>query len=309
MRQDADGQPARPHRAIDEAILRTVAYADLFDYPLTVQEIHRYLTGQAASLSQVEECLARHAWLRDRLGSASPYWFLADRAGLVQLRQQRASYAQRLWPWAVRCGRLIASLPFVRMVAVSGSLTMDNVRDTHDDIDFLIVVRRGRVWSARGAVVLLERLTRHWGVHLCPNYVLAEHQLKIEEENLFTAHELAQLVPLHGLGVYDRLMVSNAWRTRFLPNAGPRQADWGRIGWVQRSGKRAMEFVLNGHLGDIVERWERERKIPRLRREMEEAGGTEARFGPDVCKGHKHSHATQVGQQYTARLQSLGIEG
>ena len=49
--------PAPSPSSLGSAILRTVAYADLFDYPLTVPEVHRYLAGVKAPLSAVREAL------------------------------------------------------------------------------------------------------------------------------------------------------------------------------------------------------------------------------------------------------------
>ena len=44
---------------IEVAILRTVLYADVFQFPMTPQEIHHFLIADApASFSQVEQALA-----------------------------------------------------------------------------------------------------------------------------------------------------------------------------------------------------------------------------------------------------------
>jgi hypothetical protein len=291
---------------VAEAILHTVIYADLFDYPLTAQQIHRYLTGYTAPLAIVEEHLASDVWLSERLDSIPPFWFLAGRGHLVRLRQEREAYSRNLWSAAWRYGHLMATLPFVRMTAVTGSLAMNNAASAQDDMDFLIVTRQGRVWLARGLVLLVVHLARRLGVEICPNYVMAEQHLRLGEPNLFTAHELAQLVPLHGRSTYLRLVESNAWLSHYLPNCSPQQVGSGETGRMARYGQRLMEFPLGGRLGDALEGWERERKIPRLRRIAAERGGTGATYTPDLCKGHVDDHESTIRERYVQRLAILG---
>jgi hypothetical protein len=301
---DASGWPSPDPQSIEDAILHTLLYADLFDYPLTSREIHRYLVGQALPLSVVEALLSCGNPLSHWLGSSPPYWFLADREHLVALHQEREFFSQGLWPTAWRYGHLIAALPFVRLVAVTGSLAMNNVAGPHDDVDYLIVVQRGRVWLTRGLVILVVRLAEQRGAHLCPNYILGEHCLQQDERNLFTAHELVQVVPLYGLDTYHRLLDSNSWIARYLPNALPLRAGGREIGRITRYGQRLSEAVLNSRLGDAVEGWERKRKIRRLRCEAVQWGGTGAIFTADLCKGHLDDHAAAVRQQYASRIAS-----
>ena len=42
---------------VSRAVLHTVAYSDIFDYPLTAPEVHRYLTGVRASFEEVAQAL------------------------------------------------------------------------------------------------------------------------------------------------------------------------------------------------------------------------------------------------------------
>jgi len=327
--------------SLEDAILYAVVYADLFDYPLTAAEIHRYLVGQVASLEEVESCLAEHPVLGERLDTVAPYWFLAGREHVVELRRRREAFSQVLWRAARRTGRVLAMLPFVRMVAVTGSLSMNNAGSTQDDIDLLLVSRRGRVWFVRGEVLVVARLARILGIRLCPNYIVAEHKLELEAVDHFTAHELAQLVPVHGQSVYRRLLSTNAWLTRHLPNAWPlshagtdgnpqsdgsprplrfamesrSEAEWTgmqseaerEVGALGRAVQRAFEAALGGKVGDAIERWEYGRKVPRLQREVAASGGAETVFSPDVCKGHRHSHGAWVHERYYSRLQSQGL--
>ena len=185
---ESDAQPWSEIKihGVADAILHTVVYADLFDYPLTAQQIHRYLTGYGAPLAIVEEHLASDIQLSERLDSIPPFWFLAGREHLAHLRQEREAYSQILWSAARRYGQLVATLPFVRMTAVTGSLAMNNAVSAQDDMDFLIITRKGRVWLARGLVLLVVHLARRLGFEICPNYVMAEQHLRLAEPNLFT---------------------------------------------------------------------------------------------------------------------------
>jgi len=177
---------------LDDAILRAIVYADVFDYPLTSGEIHHYLIGHPASASAIEERLARAGGLRERLGSISPFWFLPGREDLVSVRQEREAFARRLWPAACRYSQWIAAVPFVRMVALTGSLAMNNVSSPHDDIDLLIVTQHSRVWLARGLIALLVHLARRRGAYLCPNYILSERSLELGD------HPAGFVRPQHG---------------------------------------------------------------------------------------------------------------
>jgi hypothetical protein len=292
---------------VGDAILHTLVYADLFDYPLTAEEIHRYLTGYSAPLSLVEEHLTRNGRLAEHLTSASRFWFLTGREHLVDLRQQREAFSRVLWQEARRYGRLIATMPFVRLVAITGSLAMHNVSHPRDDIDLLIVTAENRVWLGRGLVILIVHLARRFGIELCPNYVMAEHHLQLGEPSIFIAHELAQLLPLHGLDAYYRLLESNAWVADYLPNASPRRSEVGRIGPLTRRGQQVMAALMGGRLGDSIERWERERKIPQLRQIAIERGGTGTTYTAELCKGHIDDHAAAVHNRYNAQLAVLGL--
>lgn len=305
-RTDAGGpQPAVG--SVPEAILRAVVYADLFDYPLTDEEVHRYLPGHRIALAAVQEEMASNRQLSERLSCSPPYWFLAGRNHLVELRKEREAYARDLWPLAWRHARSMAAMPFVRLVALTGSLTMNNVISARDDVDFLIVAQRGRVWLARGLVILIVRLAQRAGIELCPNYVLAEHTLELGEPSFFTAHELAQIVPLFGGSTYQKLLDHNHWMTDFLPNAAPRPEVAREISPPARRRQQGLEWLLAGRLGDALEQWERQRKIPRLRLIAEQRGSANAVYTPDLCKGHVNDHASDVRQRYAAHLEAQGL--
>lgn len=289
------------------AILHTVAYADVFDYPLTEAELHRYLTGLAASPESIRQALCDDAFLRARLKRLDEYIFLAGREQIVARRARRERIAARLWPQARRYGRLIAALPFVRMVAVTGSLAMDNV-DEGADLDYLVVARSGRLWLCRALILALGRLAELQGLRLCPNYIISERALEFPDQSLYSAHELAQMVPLAGLEVYERIRALNPWVRRFLPNTqdAPARAVPAAGNGPSLALQAVLEALLLGPAADRLERWEMERKIRKLR--AENGDNPEASFSVDLCKGHFNRHGQKTEYLLQQKLEGLSLE-
>jgi hypothetical protein len=202
----------------------------------------------------------------------------------------------------VRYGHLIGSLPFVRMVAVTGALAMDNIAD--DDIDYMVVTEPGRLWLCRALVVGLVRTAALRGTQLCPNYFVSERALELSERNLFTAHEVVQMVPLTGLDTYHRFRTVNRWTETFLPNAaGPPRRVAVREGKPHRP-RRILERTLRSPVASPIEHWEMSRKIRKLSHRAN--GHAEAAFGPDWCKGHFGDYGQLTLARYDERLRRLG---
>jgi hypothetical protein len=290
--------------ALERAIVQTVAYADIFDYPLTSDEVHRYLVGVSASRSTVRTALSSGRLSPEVLSRNGRYFSLAGRESVIETRRARAQTAADYWRRAVRYGHTMGSLPFVRMVAVTGALAMDNVAD--GDIDYLVVTEPGRLWLCRALVVGLVRTAAFRGVTLCPNYFLSEQALVLSERNLFTAHEVAQMVPLSGMETYQRLRALNRWTDSYLPNAGGPPRRLAPVEPRPRRTRRIVERALRSRLGSPIEHWEMARKMRKLGQRSN--GHAEAAFGPDWCKGHFGDHGQLTLSRYEERVRALESE-
>jgi hypothetical protein len=286
-------------RALQRAVLYAVAYSDIFDYPLTSGEIHRYLAGVRADRFTVDALLANGSMIPHSLSRREGYVTLPGREHLIDTRRNRAARSRELWRHAERYGRVIARLPFVRMVAVTGELAVNNIR-SRSDIDYFIVTAPDRLWLTRAMVILVVKAAARRGIIICPNYLVTENALTIERRNLYTAREMAQMIPLSGLHVYDRVRQSNSWVLDHLPNAfgPPARLD------DQANKRRTQQFseaLLRTPVGDRLESWEMTRKIRKFTREM--PAGDEVAFSADWCKGHFDAHGEQTLNAYAERLQ------
>jgi hypothetical protein len=303
IQRGSSAKSAVADQALINAILETVTYADIFDYPLTTAEIHRYLIGQRCSREAVQAALDDAAIIPERLRRTDDLYALADREAIVTTRRQRQRLSGRFWPRARRYGRMIASLPFVKMVAVTGELAMDNVRES-SDIDYFIVTEHRRLWLCRLFVLGVVHLAARFGDTVCPNYLLSERTLTLSERDLYSAHEVVQMIPLSGLDTYARFRQLNQWVYDFLPNAvgAPRQL---RTLPQARPARALAERALRTRVGSLLEGWESGRKMRKF------AAMTfqhrEASFSLDWCKGHVHDHSRLILAAFEEHR--AGIEG
>jgi hypothetical protein len=292
-------------KELHAAILQTLAYSDVFNFPLMEGELHRYLISYKTSQTELSVTLKEDS-LRAYLETDGEYYALRGRQELFGLRRKRAAMAAKLWPQALRFGHLIGNLPFVRMVAVTGALVSDNV-DEGADLDYMIVTKPGWLWLCRAMVLALGRLAGALGVdvEVCPNYLITERGLTLQDKDLFTAQELTRMVPISGLDIYASMRSLNRWAEDFLPNATgtPREVIRHKRGtWL----KRLVETVLQALPFSGLERWEMERKIAKFSRQNK--WNDETRFSAELCKGHFDGHKEQTERAYTDRLALLKVD-
>lgn len=299
--------------SLDVAIVRTLAYADVFHFPMTAAEIHHFLIGESSSLTNVQVALLHpSAWLRgyiqERWLDGEPYYALdVAETTIFEQRAYRQQVSAQLWPQAVRYGTWLGWLPFVRMVAITGALSVQNVSSPDDDLDYILVVKNGRVWLARLFAVAMVRIARLWNVTLCPNYVLATDAMALSEADLFLAHEVTQMVPLVGHLCYQEMRDLNEWAIYYLPNATApffKTSDE-----APRAGiallKRFLEWCLGGALGDRVEAWEMRRKLQKLGASAQPSD--EVKLDAQQVKGHFMNYGQITLQRYQTRLVQLGL--
>jgi len=294
---------------LDAAIVATVAYSDVFDMPLERYRLERFLIGVSVDPPRLGHAVATLIE-QGRLLVADNLLYLPGREEVLGVYAERTSRAAAMWNdaqvWGVRLGRL----PFVRAVAVTGGLACDSVAD-HDDIDYLIVTEPGRLWLTRLFCVMLVQVGRRRGVDLCPNYLVAEDALSLEERTSYTARELAQMVDIVGSDVLDSMRSQNDWLLDYLPNVSL-AGDTSRTLSVGRNPLRSVvEIVVRSRLFDGVEGWEMRRKVAKLQsvasRRPEVGRPDESSFSASSCKGHMVGNASGIEVAWRDRIERHSV--
>lgn len=206
-------------------IVETLAYADLFDYPLKEEEVIRWLIGTKQESKRTYKLFLRRA--NGVVFRQDGFLHLTDRQRLIRLRRERLFITEKKYLVAQKISRILSHIPTILGIGISGSLAMANARKK-DDIDLFIITKPGTLWLTRLFAVLVLEL---FGVRrrpndrdvkdkICPNIFLDANFLAFPEKNLYTAHEICQLRMLFDRNnTYQKFMQANMWVRRYLPNA------------------------------------------------------------------------------------------
>ena len=234
-----------------ENILKTLGYFDLFQYPLTRDEVCRF---HADEVPHSVIFTALDGLLKERsVFKLDEFFSLKNDFSAVQRRRDGNMLAIKQMKIAGRVARLLSGFPFVKGIAVSGSLSK-NFADEKTDIDFFIVTAANRLWIARTFMHLYKKLTfltgrQHW---FCMNYYVDEAGLEITEKNIFTAMEIVTLVPMQGKSSLDNFISENNWVKKYFP-VNCSAVD--HVPEIKRGiFRKLIEKILGGKTGEALEK-------------------------------------------------------
>lgn len=198
----------------------SLAYHDIFDFPLTKKELYVWKTGSKTKLKN----------LTFKVESKNKYFFRRGRGKIIETRIKREKSSEKKLRIAKKASKLIATIPNVLFVGITGALSMKNA-SKKSDIDFLIITKNGSLWTTRMVCYLVLFLNgykvRKPGLKnekdkLCLNMWLDENDLiwPVKDRNIYTAHEIAQIIPLTNKGkIHQKLLFENDWILDYWPNS------------------------------------------------------------------------------------------
>jgi hypothetical protein len=236
--------------AIKQDILSTLAYFDIFNYPITQAEIILFCS-RIYSHKEFSTALEQLVY-EGTIFRFDEFYTLQNDYSVIPRRRTGNLKAKELLKTADKVAVLLSYFPFVRGIAISGSLSK-NYADDQSDIDLFIITAKDRLWLARTLMHCLKKLSFLVNrQHLfCMNYYIDEEGMEIAEKNIYTATEIATLLPLRGITAFSEFYRKNSWSRQYLPN------HLMRISYVKEMNhsfiKRSMEFLLHNALGDFLD--------------------------------------------------------
>lgn len=222
----------------------TVCYADIFDFPLTDDDVYfrsiKHAPGRSIRNKQIPG-VKKNNYLR----------FLKGRDAIISTYIRRKQASKVKWAIARDIAAKLRIVPTVFLVGVTGGVAVNNA-DASDDIDLFFITAQGTVWISRLLVTIITLLfskrrtpgAKHVKNAICLNMFVGEDGMKIpeNEQDLFSAHEVLQMEPLWSRkDTYKRFLQANNWTKKYLPvawsikqegrNIHPKESHW----WTRAS--------------------------------------------------------------------------
>jgi len=235
----------------EKTVLATLAYYHALRVPrLTLSEIFRYrmpfdktkgsfyITHKA-----IQSLVGRGFAVRD-----GEYYALSE-FGNPRSRMLKREESNKKRAIFHSVARFFPYIPYVRMVALTGSTALENA-SSESDIDVLIMSAKNRIWTTRFLVTLMAHFTgkRRYGNKIknrvCLNHYITERE-SCNKYALPTSHIYAQALPFWG---EERI-------TTVTPSPPRSYAFSSSPNRFLLKIKRIAEIVLNYTIGSMFERF------------------------------------------------------
>lgn len=236
---------------LGKSIIKTLAYYDIFDYPLTAEEIYHNLETNSVSnldvLNEIENLIDEGL-----IYKKNNFYLLRNNDVLIPRRIAGNNLAEKKINSAYRMTKFISKFPYVRAILLSGSISKGYM-EADSDVDYFIITHPNRLWVTRLLLMLFKKVFLFNSRKVfCINYFVDTETLEIEEKNIFTATELATLIPTYGKELYDELYKKNLWIRDYYPNFPKRDnkiISNGQNSLIQKM----LEKLLSNSFGDKLD--------------------------------------------------------
>ncbi|MCU0430738.1 MAG: nucleotidyltransferase domain-containing protein [Cytophagaceae bacterium] len=294
-------------REQEKKCITLLCYFNLFKHPLHLKDLERLCAIPDSQLLPLLKPFLIHGLLFEYQGYYSPDPTIQV---LVQERMEAEQRAHQFWQQLPSTVKRIARFPFVRGIAVSGSLSKGVIKED-GDIDFFILTERKRLWTCRSLLILYKKIfLLNSRKFFCLNYFVDLNHLEIRDKNIFTAIEVSHLLPVYDAAHYfSDFHSSNRWAQTHATSPAPIALPVTvkvpeKLFW-----KGLVEKILATHAGSLIEKWFHVRTLTRWKQKFNHFDSEKfertMRSTEGISKHHPNDFQQQVLKQLDLHIHNL----
>lgn len=285
------------NQVLSDSIVKTLAYFDIFDHPLTKEELFKFLwkppkIAYIDFLEELDDIINNNINLENgRNGEMEKYkirykdsfFFLSGRKKIIKIRKSKTVDNDKKRKIVIRAVKKIRYVPFVKAVLLCNNSSFEMAKE-NSDIDVVIIIKHKRLWIGRLLVTLLLSLFRlrrnkiKITNRICLSFYTTDinldfSKLTITNPDIGLAYWIMQFSSLYDPENFcSQLKKSNVWIKPYLPNAF---LEINKIGfspvndnWLSLIGKKFWQTAWSGVYGDMIEKQARAAQKAKMRRNI-----------------------------------------
>lgn len=312
------------NKALQNSILRTLQYFDISLYPLTREELYRFLWQPPAINYRDFVHYLNNNQIPD-MDESDGYYYLKGRETNITQRNLSLVCSETRLKKARFAAKFLRLIPFLKAVFVCNTVA-SGTADNQSDIDFFIVASAKRVWIVR----LFSNLTlRLFGLRtyrnkvsnqICLSFFVDEKHLdlsslRIANNDIHFAFWAYQMVPIYDPeNLFEKFIRLNQWIKPYLPYSYDRHAytytkvvGLGKfiIAW-----RWFWQTAWQGWYGDQLEKKSREFQRTRLKWSIlkkSEIGDNHVVLSDGVIKLHENDTRTKIREEWKTRSANYNV--
>jgi len=303
------------NQSLKSAIIETLSFFYLYNYPLTLFEIRKYTNFPKISKKKLLLTLEEADEITTLIDQETEkkYYALKNTNCTIESRQQKSKIKNKLLKKTNKYIKLLRFIPFVRMVAVCNNAAL-GVPDKKSDIDLFIVAAENRLFTCRLLITFLLQIlgVRRHGKRIkhrfCLSFFVTEDCLDLSlialsPKDTYLAYWIRSLLPIIDQNIYTKLLEENK---NFLSYYF--QTEHKNLQYIIPQKKfskfiqRSAEFILNSSIGNYLEN---KLKTWQLSRSKAKKENLEDASGIVISEKMLKFHNVDRRKEINAKLQEL----
>jgi predicted nucleotidyltransferase len=300
---------------LHNSIIKTLAYFDLANYPLTKEELFSFLWQPPAG--SYSDFLNTIGGLNSKFG----YYFLPGREEVVEIRRRKLLISEEKLKIARRAAKIIRSVPYLRAVFVCNTAGSGQANED-SDIDFFIITEKNRIWITRLFVTFLltlfglRRVGKKVKNKICLSFYVTTSSLdlakwRIADDDIHFAYWLNQMLPIFDPdNYYTKFLGANSWTKNYLPNLDPKQTSSYLLSIPEskfsKIWKKAWEKMWEGGYGDAINNQAKQIQLSKMKfsgKEIDRGQDKGVVISDEVLKFHEKDTRISYRNDWQQKIQ------
>jgi hypothetical protein len=294
---------------IEKCIFQSLAYFDIFNYPLKVDEIQQYCPKKLKTeelkyfLDQLLE--------ENKVKEQSGFYFLnsAEQA-CIEARLNKEKFLLAKSKKIKRYAKLVSKFPFVESAFISGSVSK-GLLDKDGDVDYFIIAKANRVWLCRSILIAFKKIVLlNSKKYFCVNYFIDTNNLLVPDQNLFVATELTSLQPIDNKELNHDFYNKNKWIKEFFPNNVSQKNSLFREKIKKGPLSKLAEMICSGSIGEKLDNYFFKMTLDRWQKKFPQFSKNEfdlnMRSYKSISKHHPKGYQKIVLEALSFRMNKYG---